>query len=96
MINEIVGNRAGIRLVERRKWDTKSRLLASIDRARDLIGYQPNTPFETGIQATVAWFRQNWEAIESAARFTPGAVAAVRQVCGTPAEASMAAGASLK
>ena len=96
MINEIVGNRAGIRFVERRKWDTKSRRLASIDRARGLIGYQPNTPFETGIQATVAWFRQNWEAIEAAARFTPGAVAAVRQVCGTPAEASMAAGASLK
>ena len=33
MINGLVGNSAGIKLASRRKWDTKSRLLASVDKA---------------------------------------------------------------
>ena len=80
MINAATGNSAGVSYVSRRKWDTKSRLLASIDRARDLIGYEPNTNFEEGLELTVEWFRENWDRIEAAARFAPGASAAVRQV----------------
>ena len=78
MINEQVGNSAGVKFAERRKWDTKSRLLASVDRARQLIGYQPGTPFQTGLARTVAWFKDNWDAIEEAARFGPGVSSAVR------------------
>jgi UDP-glucose 4-epimerase len=80
MINEAAGNTAGIHYVQRRKWDTKDRLLASIDRARELIGYNPNTPFEEGLANTVQWFRENWERIEGAARFGPGVSAAVREM----------------
>lgn len=36
MINQMVENDAGINFVNRRKWDTKSRLLASIDKAMDV------------------------------------------------------------
>ncbi len=78
MINTQVGNKAGISFTERRKWDTKSRLLASVARAGELIGYQPNTPFEVGLQNGVAWFRENWEGIQAAARFGPGMSSAVR------------------
>ncbi len=84
MINEITGNRAGIRHAERRKWDTKSRLLASVDRARDLIGYNPSTPFEVGLQNTIRWFRDNWDLIEASATFGPGVSAAVREVTTVP------------
>lgn len=80
MINEAAGNQAGIRWAERRKWDTKSRLLASVDRARELIGYNPSTPFEEGLQHTIQWFRDNWDRIEASARFGPGVSAAVREV----------------
>ena len=80
MINAATGNSAGVSYVSRRKWDTKSRILASIDRARDLIGYEPNANFEEGLELTVEWFRENWDRIEPAARFAPGASAAVRQV----------------
>jgi UDP-glucose 4-epimerase len=80
MINQATNNKAGIRMVPRRKWDTKSRLLGSIDRARELIGYNPNTMFEEGLQKTVQWFTENWERIEAAARFGPGVSAAVRQM----------------
>lgn len=80
MINAQVGNKAGILYGERRKWDTKSRLLASVDRARQLIGYEPQTPFEAGLKNAVAWFQDNWDRIESAARFGPGMSSAVRNI----------------
>ncbi len=78
MINEAVGNDAGIRFVSRRKWDTKSRLLASIDKARELVGYGPATEFEEGLMNTIQWFKDNWEAIEKEAKFGPGISSAVR------------------
>jgi nucleoside-diphosphate-sugar epimerase len=78
MINTQVGNKGGISFAERRKWDTKSRLLASVNRAKQLIGYEPNTPFEAGLEKAIAWFRENWEEIQAAARFGPGMSSAVR------------------
>ncbi len=78
LINEKVGNRAGVVFAPKRRWDTKSRLLASVDRARSLIGYEPRTPFEEGLTRAIAWFRENWERIAAAARFGPGVSSAVR------------------
>jgi UDP-glucose 4-epimerase len=79
MINEATGNRAGIRYVQRRTWDTKSRLMASVDRARVLIGYNPSTPFVEGLEHTLRWFHDNWDRIRASARFGPGASSAVRE-----------------
>lgn len=80
MINQAVGNRAGVRFVERRQWDTKSRLLASVQRARELIGYEPRTSLEDGLRHTIKWFRDHWDQIQSAARFGPGVSSAVREM----------------
>ena len=80
MINELTGNTAGITFAKRRNWDTKSRLLASIDKANNLIGYQPNTEFTEGISNTVDWFKQNWDLIDKVAQFGPGASSAVREI----------------
>lgn len=80
MTNKAVGNTAGIQTAQRRKWDTKSRLLASIDRASQLIGYKPETSFEVGLENTIGWFRDNWDKIEASASFGPGASAAVREM----------------
>lgn len=80
MINSQVGNQAGITFTERRKWDTKPRLLASVERAKSLIGYQPNTPFEDGLKQAIAWFKDNWDLIAAAARFGPGMSSAVRNL----------------
>jgi nucleoside-diphosphate-sugar epimerase len=79
MINQMVENDAGIKLVNRRKWDTKTRLLASVDKAREILGYQPATPFEQGLRNTVEWFKKNWADIEKCASFHPGVSAAVRE-----------------
>ena len=78
MINGLLGNKAGIKFVSRRKWDAKSRLLASVERAKELIGYRPRTPFEEGLRATIEWFKEKWDLIEESASFTPGLSVAVK------------------
>ncbi len=78
MINDIVGNKSGIKMIEKRKWDTKSRLLASIDKARNLIGYEPKMSLEEGLKETILWFQNNWTNIRQAAYFPPGMSSAVR------------------
>jgi len=78
MINAQVGNGAGVVFTEKRKWDTKSRLLASVDRARSLVGYEPKTPFKEGLQEAIKWFNNHWDKIDQAARFGPGISSAVR------------------
>jgi nucleoside-diphosphate-sugar epimerase len=79
-INAIVGNPAGIVRAERRVWDTKKRLLASIERAREILGYQPQMPFEQGLRETIGWFQAHWDEIQRDAEFPPGMSAAVRGV----------------
>ena len=80
LVNSIVGNKAEIKFAEVRKWDTKKRVRASIDKAQGLIGYDPNTKFEDGLQAAIKWFKDNWDKIESAASFGPGVSSAVRSI----------------
>jgi len=77
-INELTDNKSGIQYLQRRKWDTKSRLLASIDRAGQLLGYKPGTPFKEGLANTVEWFRLHWSDIVASASFQPGMSSAVR------------------
>jgi nucleoside-diphosphate-sugar epimerase len=81
-VNEAVGNSAGVRMLERRRWDTKPRLVAAIDQAREILGWEPEVGLEQGLSETVHWFRENWSRIEPAARFGPGTSSAVRGVPG--------------
>ena len=77
-INTLTDNKGGLNFTDSRKWDTKSRLLASIDKAKDLLGYDPLTTFEDGLEQTVQWFRENWECINRDAEFPPGMSSAVK------------------
>ena len=79
-VNDLTSNTAGIAQAERRVWDTKKRLLASIERARTVIGYEPKTSFDEGLRATVDWFREHWTRIQRDAEFPPGMSAAFRVV----------------
>ncbi len=80
MINTSIGNNSGVRYVTRRKWDTKNRVWASINRAQNLIDYNPKTDFKEGLNLTIQWFKNNWNRIEKSADFSPGTSAAVRQM----------------
>ena len=78
MINQSTGNKAGMSIKSRRKWDTKSRLLASTEWAKQLIGYEPTMNFQRGLATTIEWFKANWDVIEQCASFGPGISSAVR------------------
>jgi len=78
LVIETTGNKSGLIFKERRKWDTKPRLLASIEKAKVLIDYQPITEFKEGFESNIEWFRDNWEKIEKLADFPPGMSSAVR------------------
>jgi len=52
--------------------------LTSIDKAKDLLGYDPLTTFEDGLEQTIQWFRENWESINRDAEFPPGMSSAVK------------------
>lgn len=79
-INELVGNKAGVLRAPPRIWDTKKRLLASIDKAKDVLGYTPKMDFNQGLVNTIQWFKENWENIQRDADFPPGSSSAVQGV----------------
>lgn len=80
LVNKHTNNKAGIQFGQKRKWDTKSRLLASVDKARKLLGYEPSMKFEDGLKITIDWFRSNWDNIQATAKFGPGVSSATREV----------------
>jgi len=69
IINELSGNTSGIKYVERRNWDVKKRLLSSIDKARNILDYEPKTSFEEGLETVYKWFVDNFENINKSAEF---------------------------
>jgi len=77
-INKVVNNNTELVFHQRRKWDTKPRLLASIEKAKKLIGYKPLVDFEEGLLTNIEWFKDNWDMIEKSADFPPGISSAVR------------------
>lgn len=79
-INRLTGNDAGIVYTQRRKWDTKPRLLASNEKAKRILGFEPDPDFEKGLMKAIEWFKDNWENIKTAAKFGPGISSAVRGV----------------
>lgn len=77
-VNKLTGNKAGLAYTDRRKWDTKSRLKASVDKANRLMGYEPSMDFDVGLKAAIKWFEENWDAISEDAEFPPGMSSAVK------------------
>jgi len=68
-VNELTHNDAGIVFKERRNWDRKTRLLASIEKARRILKYKPKTDFMAGLKQVHLWFEKNWGNIRKSAEF---------------------------
>jgi len=68
-VNEITGNKAGIKLTARRDWDQITRRRASREKAGKVLGYEPKTKIEDGIKTVYEWIKANREKIERDARF---------------------------
>ncbi|HJH25213.1 MAG TPA: hypothetical protein C5S37_12920 [Methanophagales archaeon] len=80
MVNEFTGQtlrkfnqkccaEAGIKYVERRDWDVKTRLLSSIEKAKKLLDYKPQMEFEDGLKKVHEWFTGNWGDVDKNADF---------------------------
>lgn len=68
-VNELSGNEAGIEFKERRNWDAKTKLLSSIEKAKDILGYKPTVSFDDGLVKVHDWFETNWDNIQESAEF---------------------------
>jgi UDP-glucose 4-epimerase len=68
-IVEITKNPAGIVYTERRDWDKKNRLLASIDKAKKILEYNPQMDFKEGLNSVYSWFIENQENIKKSIVF---------------------------
>lgn len=69
MVNELTGNTEEIAFVPRRDWDVKTRLVSSIEKAKNILDYKPRFTFQKGLKSTFRWFSDNWENIERNAEF---------------------------
>ena len=61
MVNSATNNVIPVKQYPARKWDTKKRLLASIELASKLIDYKPLTSFSDGLLSNMQWFKNNWD-----------------------------------
>ena len=67
-VNELSGNEAGIEFKERRNWDAKTKLLSSIEKAKDILGYKPTVSFDDGLVKVHDWFETNWDNIQESVK----------------------------
>jgi nucleoside-diphosphate-sugar epimerase len=58
-----------IEYVPRRSWDNSITRQADIGRAKELLSLNPETRLEQGLEATIGWFRENYEKIERSCEF---------------------------
>ena len=68
-INRMTGNSAGLVYLPRRTWDGESRRVASIEKAQQILGYQPTVDLDAGLARTLNWFRDNWTDISRSTDF---------------------------
>jgi UDP-glucose 4-epimerase len=69
IVNELTGNKAGVKIVPRRDWDLISRRRASIEKASKTLGYRTTTGVPEGIKKAYEWIKANRENIEKSAKF---------------------------
>jgi UDP-glucose 4-epimerase len=69
MVNELTGNKNGVEFVARRDWDKITRRRASIEKARKVLGYEPQMKMKEGIKRAFDWIMANRGNIEATARF---------------------------
>ena len=56
-INELTGNDAGLEFLPRRPWDHVKTRVADISRSRTVLGYEPTTALDDGLEATYSWLK---------------------------------------
>ena len=68
-INELAGNEAGVVFQSKRDWDKVVKRRASIEKARKVLGYKPETDIKTGLKRTYEWIFENKARIAEVTKF---------------------------
>ena len=58
LINELLGKNVASNHVDERPGDVKHSL-AAIERAKEVIGYEPLMTFDEGLRRAIVWYREN-------------------------------------
>ncbi|MGD0397145.1 MAG: NAD-dependent epimerase/dehydratase family protein [Nitrososphaerales archaeon] len=66
MVNDVTHNKTGTTYTSKRDWDKSSRRRASIEKAKRVLGYDPQTQFADGLRTTYEWIRSNSKLISNA------------------------------
>ncbi|RNC66002.1 MAG: NAD-dependent epimerase/dehydratase family protein [Desulfuromonadales bacterium] len=64
-INDLTGNTAPLKILERRDWDHSGKRFGSTAKSARELGFTARTSFEEGLKATVTWTKQNISTIEA-------------------------------
>ena len=68
-IIRLTGSSSEIQYAPRRSWDNSRTRQADISRAKRILGLEPETRIETGLEETIEWFRQEYESIAESTDF---------------------------
>lgn len=63
LVVKITKSKGGITFGQKRAWDKSNRRLASIDKAKEIIGYELKMEFEVGLKNVFNWLTENKENI---------------------------------
>jgi UDP-glucose 4-epimerase len=55
-INALMGNTAGVVMQRRRDWDRVQKRRGDIEKARNMLGYDPKVHLQEGLKKTAMWF----------------------------------------
>ncbi len=65
LINELTGNKGGIKQLPRRAWDHSGKRFGSTEKSKRELGFETQTELRDGLEETIAWTRQNLAFIQS-------------------------------
>ena len=65
-VNELTGNTSEIKYRPQRSWDRIAHRKASLEKSKELLGYNPQVSFDEGLVATVDWLRENFDMLVGA------------------------------
>jgi UDP-glucose 4-epimerase len=72
LINKKTSNPSGVRILKKRKWDTRETIIGSNQKCQEILKFKPISRIEEGLDLTIKWFNENWINIEKSAEFSPG------------------------
>jgi UDP-glucose 4-epimerase len=64
LVNELTGNPTPPALTPARDWDHSGQRYGSTEKARDALGFAAGVGLREGLEATIAWTRENLETID--------------------------------